>query len=217
MPAAQVLLVATGAAHVAVSRWSSAASPRKTAIAAPTPTSTRGSGAGTAVPGGPAGNDDVTEIAKLFASSRTATACATCNAVSARFQRRRLARRASSTPLATGAGPERGGAAHDDLLEGIGRPRRCRHGASPPACRRPDGSACRVGGGPRSVRRQGRARAPAGSARGSRRHGAVRRPWLTNSHGAAPGNPSAPTRATSCSCTAGRRSVPGADGYINGP
>jgi hypothetical protein len=59
---------------VPVTRWSSAASARKPAIAAPIGTSNSGSAAGTRVPGGPSGKLEVSVIAKSLASTSTATA-----------------------------------------------------------------------------------------------------------------------------------------------
>src|SRR5665647_2628785 len=87
---------------VAVSRWSRAASARKTATAQPIGTSKIAVGAETAVPGGPAGIDEVTVIAKLPASTRITAAWAKCNNVRPRFHDLRLARRWSVTPVATG-------------------------------------------------------------------------------------------------------------------
>jgi len=103
-------------------------------MADPTVTSKSASGAGAAVPGGPDGNCDVTVMAKPLASRSTATACTPCRNVRPRFQRRRPARRGSSTPVATGADPVRVVRLTTTSSRGRGGP--LRRGASPLACRR---------------------------------------------------------------------------------
>ena len=109
-------------------------------------------------------------------------------------------------------GPGTGCVAHDDLLEG-GKGR-CRHAASPPACRRR--TVARAGSGrSASVRRRGRGERPPGQVEGLGETAPSRRPRRDTRPGGLSGQTRRPRRSPRRSAAgAGRRSAPRGRGRV---